>query len=204
MNNRMARFLARNRGSKRPRIAEAVHRAVCEFVGGDGVGECMGYAFAGCALTRDVFRGANYIVQAGTLHVWPDPDRHPDYCVAFASESYGPLRGEFHCWITRAPDNAKPGTMIRPVEIVDFSARHYRALCERTACVMLPSDMERPAWNRPEVPYIWIDGDQQPETVHLISDPIAMDIVYAKFNSKAEEYKPLFRLALEHYARLER
>jgi hypothetical protein len=63
----------------RGRIAAAVHLAVREHTGGDGLGACLDYAVAGAALASRVF-GNEYVPQAGSLLLSRTPAR-PTRCL---------------------------------------------------------------------------------------------------------------------------
>ena len=102
-------------------LTEAVHRAVCEITGTDGYAKCLLYAVAGYALLAD--RG--FAIQAGTVAIVADPDNPagPGTTLIEAAEG-GWNRGEYHCWLARPTD---------PVEMVDFSSRHFRRHTEEAS-----------------------------------------------------------------------
>src|SRR5262245_51509295 len=92
------RLRARRQASsgRREWIAEAVHRAVCEFTGTDGFGNCMMYAWAGVSLCSRVFQ-RTYLLQAGSLRIQADPSNPHSWFTIDASED-GFHIGEFHAW----------------------------------------------------------------------------------------------------------
>lgn len=56
----------------RKHIAEAVHRAVCEFTQTNGFRRCLDYALAGHTLANALL-GREYVLQAGGLYIMADP-----------------------------------------------------------------------------------------------------------------------------------
>ena len=102
----------------RDRIAEAVHHAVCDFTGSDGFGLCMLYAVAGSGLLGRAF-GEKFYPQAGSMAVLADK---PDVWVTMDASNFA--TGEFHCWLGRPMGGDR-------VELIDFTARHYRDYCDR-------------------------------------------------------------------------
>ena len=145
----------------RDRIAEAVHQAVCEFTGSDGFGLCMLYSVAGMGVPS-AFNHRLY-PQAGTLGVLIDP---PDYWMVMDAEGFEPsVGGEFHCWLGGPSSSGD-------VELIDFSARHYKRYCGGLIDVTdfdvvspglyvrrdLPVETHKPmTWNREDPPaYVWL------------------------------------------------
>ncbi len=141
-------------------IAEAVHRAVCEFTNSDGCGRCFHYALAGWALAMSLLK-KKYTLQAGSLYILADP---PDGIVAMEPEKHGFQRGEFHCWF------AAPGNDGKLAEFVDLSSRHYKRFVERNRQLSSVTEMEessiltyctdRIPWTRKDNPpnFIWTNG----------------------------------------------
>ena len=189
------------RPSVRRRIAEAVHRAVCEFSGTDGCGLCMLYAIAGAGLLGRVF-GSTLHPQAGSLSVLADP---PDRWMTMDASNFA--NGEFHCWLGRPSGGGG-------AELIDFAARHYRAYCERLLDVSGFQAIEpgiyvrrdepaeglfRPTWNREAPPdYVWAEG-LLPEWLRLVPDHEATEAVWANMLGHLDEYEGLVRLAVEHF-----
>jgi hypothetical protein len=110
------------------RIANAVHRAVCEFTETDGFRSCVAYAQVGAYVANIVSHDDNrYVCQAGGVRVRLDKD--DDLCIEMrpAATDYSGL--ELHCWITRVPRNAVNGVIVDvppdQLEIADLSLRHF-------------------------------------------------------------------------------
>ena len=181
-------------------IAEAVHRAVCEFTNSDGCGRCFHYALAGWALACVLFE-REYTLQAGSLYIIADP---PDGAVAFEPGQYGFERGEYHCWFSA------PGKNGKMAEFVDLSSRHYKRLVERAVQAINVTEIEggsliavvadRIEWKRKDNPpdFIWTNGTF-PDVI--MARPTAEATIY--FNERANDsfakYAPLVKLAWKHY-----
>jgi hypothetical protein len=102
-------------------VANITHAVVCEASHTDGFGCCLWYAAFGMVLASRAF-GKPFSVQAGDLHLRPDPFR--EELTSFMGSLPGaPGRGEFHAWC------ASPGED-GAFEAVDFSSRHYPRLVE--------------------------------------------------------------------------
>ena len=132
----------------RAKIAQAVHRAVCDVTGTDGRGHCLYYAVAGGALAKKVL-GRDYVVQAGSgLSLLADP---PDGAITIDASDGGVDRGEFHVWLAR-PD-PEP-------ELVDFASRHFRHYVEdmltieqaHGPLIVLAAGGDRTAWQTAPIP----------------------------------------------------
>jgi hypothetical protein len=194
------------------RAAEAVHRAVCELTGTDGVGHCAYYTVAGLALLQGL--GVNspdregLRPQCGALSLLPDPDRRDRAFTMHCDGAAGLARGEFHSWVAVLS--------VRPPMLIDFSARHYRRLVERVvpiervlsqgedhALLVLADRDEIPAWRRDDPPsFIAIPEGSSHPWVHLRVDPAATTAFSAHWATHHDTYRPLYRTALEHYRRL--
>lgn len=129
------------------RIAEAVHRAVCNVTGGGGFGHCALYARAG-ALVASCAMGRKdaYVINAGRMSVFTgvtDDDgaeRHLMMDPAMAGQPGavawgvpGAQGSEFHAWFVRRPEDLQPGTLQATpgdAEIIDLGMRHYPAMAE--------------------------------------------------------------------------
>ena len=189
----------------RGRIAEAVHRAVCEFSRTDGLGLCMLYAVAGAGILGRMF-GTTFYPQAGSMSVLVDP---PDHWMTMDASNFA--NGEFHCWLSRQTGGGK-------IEVIDFAARHYRAYCDR---LIDHSEFEaiepgifvrreapliehsRPIWNRQTPPdHVWTEG-LLPEWLSLAPDREATEAVWSMIVGHLGEYEPLVRLAVEHFRNCE-
>ena len=147
------------------RISAAVHAAVMKISGLDRPGICTQYAIAGCGLlnyldpTPD--KMPNYLPQAGSLWIYPDPT-DPTYCFGMLADNDGYLRGEVHAWI--AVRHTK--------ELIDFSARHYAESCTGEWTINIESTAgAKVLWNRPQIEYTWCH--RQPEFAKMRSDPKA-------------------------------
>ncbi len=192
------------RPAVRGRIAETVHRAVCEFSGTDGCGHCMLYAIAGAGLLGRVF-GTTFHPQAGSLSVLADP---PNHWMTMDASNFA--NGEFHCWLGRPSGGGG-------AELIDFAARHYRTYCERLLDVSDFQAIEpgiyvrrdeptgglmRPTWNRAAPPdYVWVEGLLS-EWLGLVPDHEATEAVWANMLGHLDEYDGLVRLAVEHFRRV--
>jgi len=184
-------------------IAEAVHRAVCEFTDSDGCGRCFHYALAGWVLACSLLK-RNYVLQAGSLYIVADP---PYGAVAIEPGQYGFQRGEFHCWF------AAPGNDGKMAEFVDLSSRHYRRLVERgIQCLeVTESDgasiatfgNDRIQWTRKDAPpeFIWTNGTF-PDVVRVVATVEATNYFHKAAGDLFEKYAPLVKMAWKHYREL--
>jgi hypothetical protein len=189
------------------RMAEAVHAAVCAVTGGIGLGRCAHYAVAGAVLAT-VFTGKQYIPQAGSLYLSADP-ADPTLYTAMVAED-GIESGEFHCWcVGPVEEGRKSGPVTPDLEIVDFSARHFKALVEELGVVeerqRLPGGgfltVFAPAtsrWRRPDPPnYIWWNQAGLPEWVKYQADQAATETLFREL----EDFEPVIKLAGRFFAK---
>lgn len=184
-------------------IAEAVHKAVCEFTDSDGFGFCMLYSIAGMGLLGRVFEHKLY-PQAGSMGVLIDP---PDYWMVMDGEDFQPnVGGEFHCWLG-GPSNDGG------VELIDFSARHYKRYCGGLIDVTdfdvvspglyvrrdSPVETHKPmTWNREDPPaYLWL-GKILPNWLTLKPIRRVTEAVWIKMQQNKEECNRLIDLAVNH------
>lgn len=139
----------RQASTEQARIADAVHQAVCEVLGGDGFGKCAYYARPG-ALVAACMTGHEYAIQAGSMHVCTDDD-DPGMGLGMvpAMSDYSGL--EFHAWFMRVPPGIVAGEIItgeaaQNIEVADLGMRHYRRMAEAAGIT----------WNRAQLPpYYW-------------------------------------------------
>jgi hypothetical protein len=130
----------------RDRIAEAIHRAVCEESNSDGQGRCALYALAG-RLVLTQLTATPYIFQAGGFAA-SISDTSPRVMIMDPQSDHYRCN-EFHCWIARWPQGAKPGDChkVSPDdEFVDFSLRHIPAYTKRVRPGTQPMEWERADW----------------------------------------------------------
>jgi hypothetical protein len=120
------------------RYAEAVHRAVCEVTESDGFGECLAYARASYALLAD----QGWTIQVGQMVIIADPAKGLSGGGAvILGKDKDFWQGQYHAWLARLNGSK--------IEIVDFTARHYRTYAETS--LNAP-----PEWNRPDPPtWLW-------------------------------------------------
>ena len=187
----------------RTNIAEAVHRAVCDFTESDGCGRCFHYALAGWVLANSLVN-PKFALQAGKLYIVADP---PDGAVAIEPGQYGFQRGEFHCWF------ARPGNDGKMAEFVDLSSRHYRRLVEQGPQVSDVTEMEGAAililptkrirWTRNDNPpkFIWTDGTF-PDVMQASPTEEATNYLYQAVKDSGDRFKPLVALAWKKYREL--
>lgn len=136
----------------RERVADALHCAVGDVTGTDGMGLCALYALAGSLVLNLLQQRSVYFPQAGSLWIVATQD---EQCAAFDAEEGGFTAGEYHAWIVRAhriPGRPGPHRSVRTgtdplrqasrFEVIDFTSRFYRAHCERNG---LP-------WEQPDPP----------------------------------------------------
>ena len=124
-------------GTSKARVAEAVHRAVCDVTGTDGLGHCALYARAG-AVVASVVTNAEYVVNAGRMTAGTgarDPeDDGTELYLGMDPALSGYCGMEFHAWCVRRPPGVPTGVLLQAdpssVEVVDLSMRHYRAMAE--------------------------------------------------------------------------
>lgn len=178
----------------RSRMAEAVHRAVCDVTGTDGSGHCLLYAVAGAVLAKEVL-GRDYFVQAGSLSLLADP---PDGAIMIDASGGGVERGEYHCWLAH-PDPER--------ELVDFASRHFKHYVEDMLTIeqahgpllILADEQNRITWNRPDPePYIWTDGRQTAYARYVPTEE-ACNRVWNLILTNQAEMRELYRAASAHY-----
>jgi hypothetical protein len=147
-------------------LARFTHEAVCEASGTDGRGRCLWYSAFGCIFAHSVFRRPYYI-QAGNLHLKPDPD-DPALAVQLIADDHGLVSGEFHTWLACPLDAGR-------FEMADLSSRHYPFLVEGLPSVLerrregdLVATIATPSsvrWRRPAPPealWLTIEGGRWP------------------------------------------
>jgi hypothetical protein len=194
-------------GRERAAIAEAVHQTVCEETATDGRGQCMLYAAVGAFLSGAVFN-TRYYPQAGTLQLQHDPE-DPNHWIIFDARGNGAAAGEFHAWFALPSSRESI-----PSEMVDLSSRHYPGLVslptisdrqttiagDLAATLIIPSNV-RYEWKRKEPcpPYIWIDGNRQPDWVNMVPDESATRFFYEKIGQNTDYYRRLVHQAWKKY-----
>src|SRR5262249_48867128 len=186
---RPRRVAGRPTGLNRQRLADAVHRAVCEYHQDDGFGRCADYAFAGAMLLMALTK-KQYTPQAGSLWVSHDPG-DPTLCLAMIAENDGIYAGEFHAWVVGPVDGRAGGAMPDDVEVIDLSARHFKSWVERPVhCVSreaVPGGQlshfervaERQRYLRPLLPYLWCRWGGKPEWAQYQADEQATTLLCA-------------------------
>ena len=140
--------------SFKARIADAVHNAVCEFTGTDGVGQCDLYVSTGWYLLR---KHTNLWVmpQAGTIGILADP---PDVWYVMDGRNY--QNGEIHCWLTAHHTRPPEGDYHGEFTFIDFSSRHYASYLGRMG--MVENDIDRPIrWNTTFPDFLWFNTTQR-------------------------------------------
>lgn len=179
------------------RVAEAVHRAVCEFTGTDGCRMCMYYAFAGSALLSRL-RKRLFIPQAGSLFVQTSEPNDPGLAIKIdfdGDSASGLRRGEFHCWIAM-PETSKLG-MSRCSTLIDFSSRHFKTLAENAVAG------EQCQWTRPAPPpFVWIENGILPTWLQLKPDETATSSVLTELTSSFDSWRPLAEMSYRNYDRI--
>ena len=136
---------------KRERLATAVHRAICQATGTDGLNHCADYAHAGVLLATMLF-GRQYKIQAGGLALQTPVGWQT---VFDPSKNRPGVMANYHTWFIHRHSNGQ-------VEIVDLAARHY---CENARSATVP-------WKAPHPPsFIWDWGAQVPSDIKLVHVP---------------------------------
>lgn len=157
-------------------IADAVHRAVCQYTASDGVGSCHRYAVAGQGLLQHL--GKPTVLQAGSLHVLVDDVSQ--YAMSMLGENWH--NGELHVWLGYD----------QPLEAIDFSSRLYKKMWEE----LLTLDDEWVSWTRPEPPpYVWALKDKLPKWLKLQALPEPTKAVWKHH----DDHHDLIALAIEEY-----
>ena len=140
----------------RDAIADAVHQACVELRKNDGAGGCLMYAVAGHRLLQNLDPDSDFSIQCGGLELQPDPDVPDPWCTLDPKDG-GWSKGQFHCWLANEAG-----------ELIDFSARHYKALCKR-----IPGK-ECVDWNQPDPPaYLWCLSRDLPGWIRFNPHPDA-------------------------------
>ena len=153
-------------------IADAVHRAVCEYTESDGLGACHKYAVAGRGLLW--YLGKRTIIQAGTMFCLANTV-YQDY-MSFLGQNW--RQGELHVWLADERDT------------IDFSSRLYRRMWEELTGVQVTD------WNRPDPPpYVWCE--RLPHWLKLI----ALQEPTMEVRQYNEDWEELIRLAIKEYVK---
>lgn len=159
--------------ANKEQIAEAVHRAVCQYAGSDGFGFCRWYAICGWLLLQDIGY-KNVVLQAGRLALQPDPDK-PTRWIEM-DPSHG-VAGEFHCWLVLPDQIMSAGSrpMGRNVQVIDFAARQYRSYVERLSMI----DGDPPRWRWVSSPdFIWHSFDELPPWLLVSAQEKTANAIY--------------------------
>lgn len=159
--------------TSRARIAEAVHRAVCEVTGTDGYGHCALYAQAG-AMTAHFITGEVHDLQAGGLAVFTGDMNHDGELTLYVDPegsqyngtAGGRDNGEFHAWFGPRPAGATPGTVMEVsrngLVVADFAMRHFK---RHVAEAGMP-------WNRAPLPtFCWGKADEIDQRLRVTYRP---------------------------------
>jgi hypothetical protein len=153
-------------------IADAVHRAVCEYTESDGMGSCHKYAVAGRGLLW--YLGKRTIIQAGTMFCLANTV-YQDY-MTFLGQNW--RQGELHVWLADERDT------------IDFSSRLYRRMWEELTGVQVTD------WNRPDPPpYVWAEHLPNWLILTALPEP-TMEV--GQYN---EDWEELIRLAIKEYVK---
>jgi hypothetical protein len=159
------------------RIAEAVHRAVCEVTGTNGCAQCLYYALGGALLLNKVTNRLFIPQIGGLLLLTSPPDRWHGVDMSSKGDPMQSFRDSaFHCWISEASGKRiNLGNQPQKCRaMIDLSSRHYPALLKR----IFP-DLE---WNREPPPrYFWSDGDKLPDWIRIWPEAEPMSILYDPF-----------------------
>ena len=192
--------MARPRKVIRDNISRAVHEAVSEMFGNDGIGRCMYYSFAGALLASRVI-GKPYYPQAGILNVVCDP-AEPELCWAMDPTQHADpfIAGEFHCWIVQTNQQESKGDgRFELNEVVDLSSRHYKAMHGRGLWL----GGQRLQWKRPDPPeYIWTTNNVHPEWVHFYPDENTIEYQWQHIAENKTEFDELKKLAFDKHETL--
>lgn len=200
-------------------VSTAVHQAVTEFTGDDGCGHCDLYSLAGMFLLREI-TGLSYQLQLGSLCYLIDPPGNGWFQID--AREGGLKRLEYHAWIGLAgttvgncvdggPKKCKVG------ELVDFSARHLKAMSERMQGITraerfgegllltLDPTIERIAWTRTDGPpdYLWTNGEP-PTEFRYYPDEECINMFYEYIGNHRDTLASIRRLAFEKYHQLRR
>lgn len=182
-------------GLDRDKIAETVHRAVCQFTRGDGYGRCAYYTYAGAALLTYLTK-EQWLVQGGTLKLWCDADEQGPLGLAMDASLGGIEGNEFHSWIVGPirPHHHKPGRheLAGDLNIVDFSSRHFKRHVEDIAGRAAGPEGIVVRWNLPEPPaYIWTT--KKPDWYTVQAEEQASNRLWAN----SGHFRPLMRLVIQ-------
>lgn len=175
------------------RIAEAVHRAVCDYTGTNGLGHCAMYAVAGMGLLLGL--GDNVCVQVGALELQPDPGDPTAWLSMDPANGWG----EIHAWLIRCQKAHAPGfqPLASDVEVIDLSARHYRRYFEDLPSILTPGvALIEKSWRQGDVPaYLWATKDRLPQWVGLsVREGPTRELMAEAWN-----HKEIVRLACRYY-----
>lgn len=148
------------------RVADAVHRSVCQYTDTDGYLQCEYYALAGQGLLQREF-GLEMMLQAGEMQLTVNQE------LSVGTHFDGKEYGSWHVWL---------GSQLG--FIIDFAARHYRNYHERSKTAKLAE------WSEAEPPkYIWTTTMKLPKGLWLNALQEATDQVY-----EMQEISPCYRL----------
>jgi hypothetical protein len=213
----MRRRLAKKQRNRRPYdpsdfswrddIADAIHRAVCEFTGSDGFGHCHAYSVAGFGVLNHLYAEPKCWINAGKARIFHDPS-DPTLCVEMGTD---PMAGDYHCW------NVLEG--LSGVILVDFAARHYKRYCW---CLINCNEWEEVdsgdggfllvkrdeplgptggmTWKHPFEPpeFLWCSPDDLPSWLHLVADKHATEAVADCTLQRQSEFTELIKLAVRY------
>jgi hypothetical protein len=155
---------ATRRTADKARIAEAVHQAVCEVTGTDGLGQCIAYAWSGAAIA-EMLTGRTHYMQAGSCFVYcadADDDGAPYWLGLGPGDGYTSAgAGDLHAWFIEMPAGggpAAPGERRQvahgELTLADLTLRHFRR----------QADLQGVPWDREPLPaYCW-------DTMHTVHE----------------------------------
>jgi hypothetical protein len=132
------------------RVADAVHRAVCQVTGGDGSFQCQRYAHAGHMLLNHL--GIETVVQAGSLGLIPDDPNFVGWLRYSPTDEDEAIAG--HVWLAQ-----------RDATMIDFTARHYRRYAHDPDYTRTPPDY---LWTKKS--HEWAIFDPVQEAVNVLGE----------------------------------